>query len=231
MTDANCAELQELCYTWDNVDVCQSHIADYERRLAADPAVPEEHWTVARLVHYDAAGVITDIDPPQCIDTARSAGDPAPPPAVTDDTVAREFQVVPLPEPEAGMSPPFPACVHLNVPNYVYVTDIDTDPIHVTLLGTPVTIYPRVVDYTWDFGDGTTVTTTDPGAPQVTVTARWAADWESPTHARSAVPGEATTTSAPGVAWVHEVRVVLVDDPNAVLPTKSHDPADACYSH
>lgn len=245
VTDPDCSELKELCYTWFS-DVCDSDRADYARRLAADPTIPEEDWTTARLVHYSADGTISSIDPPICVNTADTGSDP-PAPVVTGDTVATAFKTIALPVPTARMSPPFPACVHLNLPNYVYVDPIDTDPITVPLLGTPVTVYPRVIDYTWNFGDGTTLTTTDPGAAwpngtishvyrksgryEVTVTIRWAGDWQTPTHPRSPIPGETTTTSPPGIAWAHEFHVVLLHDPNAVLPTKPHDPADACYQH
>ncbi len=200
------------------------------------------------MVHFAADGTVISVGPPMCKNTTPPpGGDPVTPPApvVTDADVLAAFKSAPLPVPTARMRPQFPACVHVNVPNYVYVDPIDTSAITIPLLGTQVTVYPRILDYTWDFGDGDTLTTTDPGAPwpdgtvsytyrksgryDVTVTVRWAADWQSPTHARSAVPGETTTTSQPGVAWVHQMHVVLLNDPNAVLPTKPHDPADACY--
>lgn len=228
--------------------VCATQQADYEQRQASDPTIPEEDWEVGHVIHYSATGDVLFVEPPSCRNTADSDPDPANPvelPQVTDGDVATAFQTIPLPVPTARMSPAFPACVHLNMPNYVYVDPVDTDPITITLLGTPVTVYPRIIDYTWNFGDNQQLTTTDPGKPypdgtvshiyrksgryQVTVTVRWAADWQSPTHPRSAVPGEADTTSQPGIAWAHAMHVVLLSDPHAVLPAKPHDPADACY--
>jgi hypothetical protein len=227
--------------------VCADKLADYHQRLAADPSIPEEDWVPGHVVHYSAAGDVLYAEPAICRDVAAHDTDPPPPAVVTSQDVAAAFKTIPLPVPAARMSPPFPACVHLNVPNYVYVDQVDTSPVTVTVLGTPVTVFPRVLDYTWDFGDGQSLTTTDPGAPypggtvshvyrtagryDVTVTIRWGADWQSPSQARSEVPGQTTTTSAPGVAWAHEVRVVLVNDPTAALPTSRHDPADACYQH
>ncbi len=242
----DCTHLHQSCAPIPQ-NTCTAEIDDYQRRLAADPTIPVEDWEAGHLVHFDANGVPVAVDPPSCENVADPApADSNPPPrVVTDHDALSAFRTIPLPVPAARMSPPFPACVHLNVANYVYVDPVDTAPVTVTLLGTPVTVFPRVVDYTWDFGDGTRLTTEDPGAAwphgtvshmyrtpgryQVTVTLRWAADWESPKHPRSPVPGETTTISAPGIAWVHEVRVVLVNDPDAALPTKPHDPADACY--
>jgi hypothetical protein len=243
----DCTHLHQSCAPIPQ-DICTAKIDDYQRRLAADPTIPVEDWEAGHVVHFSADGVPVSVGPPACENVAEpepSGSDPAPPPVVTDQDVLSAFRQIPLPVPAARMSPPFPACVHLNVPNYVYVDPVDTAPVTVTLLGTPVTVFPRIEDYTWDFGDGSSLTTTDPGAAypngtvshiyrtpgryEVTVTVRWGADWESPTHPRSAVPGDTTTTSDPGIAWAHEVKVVLVNDPNAPLPTKAHDPADACY--
>jgi hypothetical protein len=229
--------------------MCDAALADYQQRLAADPTIPTEDWQAGHMIRFTAEGVPAAVEDASCRNVAEpepTGPDPAPPPVITDEQVLAEFRTIPLPVPAAHMSPPFPACVHLNVPSYVYVDPVDTAPVTVTLLGTPVTVYPQVEDYTWDFGDGTSLTTTDPGAAypngtvshvyrtpgryEVTVTVRWGADWSSPTHTRSAVPGETTTTSDPGIAWVHEVRVVLINDPGATLPTKPHDPADACFT-
>lgn len=98
-----------------------------------------------------------------------------------------------------------------------------------TLLGVPVTLRATPARYAWSFGDGTTVTTTDPGAPYprhtvqhayatpgtatITLTTTFAG------HYRVAgstdwlpVTGEASTTSSSGEITIHEATARLVED-------------------
>jgi len=83
------------------------------------------------------------------------------------------------------------------------------------VLGTPVEVRARPIDFTWDFGDGSApLTTTDPGAPfpnhsvahvysdaaeqrQVTLTTRWAGEFE--------VNGSGVWQPVVGVATTSEV--------------------------
>ncbi|MCK6211967.1 hypothetical protein KZX45_15585 [Georgenia sp. EYE_87] len=83
------------------------------------------------------------------------------------------------------------------------------------VLGTPVEVRARPIDFTWDFGDGSApITTTDPGAPfpnhsvahvysaaaeqrQVTLTTRWAGEFE--------VNGSGVWQPVAGVATTSEV--------------------------
>src|SRR5690606_9900087 len=52
----------------------------------------------------------------------------------------------------------------VNMPAIVYTTPA-TQRFTTTLLGYPVEVEATAASYTWDFGDGTTLTTTSPGAP------------------------------------------------------------------
>ncbi|MDD9207575.1 hypothetical protein PU560_14050 [Georgenia sp. 10Sc9-8] len=98
-----------------------------------------------------------------------------------------------------------------------------------TILGTPVLVRVVPVDYTWDFGDGATLVTTDPGAPypdhtvahvyravadqrQVTLTTRWAGEFQVDGGAWQPVDGLATTSEVSAPFAVREARTALVAD-------------------
>lgn len=162
--------------------------------------------------------------------------------------MASELKRIPFPVPDFHTNPPGPMCVVLNLPNWFFVTPPSTAPITTTILGTPVTLYPRVDSYTFDFGDGSApLVTSDPGGPypdganqhvyevpghyQAVVTVTWAADWEAAGVPRQPVPGTASTASAPTEVWAHEYKIVLVADPNGPPPVlPGADPADPCLN-
>ena len=160
------------------------------------------------------------------------AAAPAAPLPPTDGQVAdlMERRLVPFEVPVAGSNPPSPACVVLNLDNYFYAQVPGTAPLTVMVVGVPVTIYPQVRGYQFDFGDGTVLDSQDPGGPypdgtvihryvtpghyQARVSIIWGAEWEAAGVARRPVPGTATTVSAPIEVWAHEYRIKLVADPN-----------------
>lgn len=138
-------------------------------------------------------------------------------------------------------------CVVLGLTNYFYVTPPPTDPITTTILGTPVTLYPRIDTYTFDFGDDSaSLTTADPGGPYpdgtnthvyetpghyaAQVTVNWAADWEAPGVPRQPVPGTAATRSTPTDVWAHAYKIVLVAGTEPPPPPAGLDPADPCFN-
>src|SRR5699024_188848 len=82
-----------------------------------------------------------------------------------DEAVLEAFETVQLPVPEANMNPDFTECSFIDYPVDFYVTAPNTDPITVTVLGTEVILYPEITGYTWDLGDGTTITTDQPTTP------------------------------------------------------------------
>jgi hypothetical protein len=96
-----------------------------------------------------------------------------------------------------------------------------------TVLGLPVVITATPVRWLWDFGDGTTLTTTTPGAPGTTqVSHAWQVTGDRPVRVTVEwsgtftlggftgtfpITGVARVTSAPTVVTVHEARTQLVD--------------------
>lgn len=95
-----------------------------------------------------------------------------------------------------------------------------------TLLGIPVTLDVRA-SWTWDFGDGTTLTTTDPGGPYpvttlshtylrsghvtVALTTNWAGTFSMAGGPAAVIPGgPIPRVSAPFALDIHEAHGVLV---------------------
>lgn len=139
--------------------------------------------------------------------------------------VTQEWQRVQIPA----------ATVHINPPDgrtivnfdTVFYTDAGEQEFPVTVLGQPVIIYAIPVEYTWHHGDGTTQTTTRPGAPypskDVThqyastgtvaprVDVRYRAEFSVAGGERQAVPGFATVTGTSEELSVLEARTQLVD--------------------
>jgi hypothetical protein len=97
-----------------------------------------------------------------------------------------------------------------------------------TVLGLPVVITAQPVRWHWDFGDGTTVTTTTPGTPRtlqvshtytstgphpVTVTVEHTGTFTLGGFTGSfPITGTARVTSAPTTITAHEAHAQLVDD-------------------
>lgn len=89
----------------------------------------------------------------------------------------------------------------------------------VVLLGQPVRIRPKIVGYSWSFGDGSTAEVTGraahtyahAGNPTVTLTLTWTADYAVGTAAFQPIDATTTTTSAPRVLPVREAQTVIVE--------------------
>ncbi|GAA1998047.1 PKD domain-containing protein [Nakamurella flavida] len=145
--------------------------------------------------------------------------------------MAEVFLTLPLALPDIKTNPPAPACTVVNIENTFYLDPPSAEAQTVDILGTPVTIYPAVENYTFTYGDGTSHTTTDPGEPypdttnthtytqagtySASVTVTWTGEWEAPGIPRGPIPGTAQTTSAPTTLYTHTYRTQLLDDPKS----------------
>jgi len=116
----------------------------------------------------------------------------------------------------------------VNMPAIVYTTPA-TQRFTTTLLGYPVEVEATAASYTWDFGDGTTLTTTSPGAPYphhdvahpyaapgtwtIALTTTWSGRYRlGGATAWTPVVGTATTTSQATVTTVEaRTRLVVAD--------------------
>jgi hypothetical protein len=114
----------------------------------------------------------------------------------------------------------------VNMPLIVF-SDPAPQTLTTTVLGIPVTVIATPTSYLWDFGDGTTLATTDPGHPYpdhtttgtytapghyaVTLTTTWTGTYQvdatGPWHP---VAGTATTTSTPVATQAVEAHTHLI---------------------
>lgn len=150
----------------------------------------------------------------------------AAPADVTPAMVLAEFRRLPL-APSPLVVQPGRGWVLLNKPTVVHA-ERAPQTLTTTVLGTAVTITANPTSYAWDFGDGATLTTTDPGLPwpdgtlthtytragdyRLALTTTWSATYvvvDDPTVRD--VPGTATTVSATLLA-AEERRSHLVGD-------------------
>ncbi|MPQ96452.1 hypothetical protein GB931_00640 [Modestobacter sp. I12A-02628] len=153
-----------------------------------------------------------------CIDVT----DLNPPPS--PDEVFRYFQELPLPELTAQQQPPGNALVGL--PVIFYTTDPATQTYTVDIRGFTVTILATARTYTWHTGDGTDLTSTDPGAPYpdqtvthdyragtytASLTTTWGGTYTVDAGAPADVPGTTTTDGPPTTFTVLQARAVLTD--------------------
>ncbi|NEK94519.1 hypothetical protein GCU67_10090 [Modestobacter muralis] len=150
---------------------------------------------------------ITDLNPP-----------PSP------DEVFRYFQTLPLPQLTTRQQPPGEALVGLPV---IFFTDSPTTQVFtVDIRGFAVTITARATSFAWTTGDGTTLITTDAGAPYpdqtithdyaagtytAGLTTTWGGTFSVDGGAAADVPGTTTTDGAPATFTVREARAVLTN--------------------
>ncbi|CAA9218105.1 MAG: hypothetical protein AVDCRST_MAG57-442, partial [uncultured Blastococcus sp.] len=156
--------------------------------------------------------------PRACIDI--TALNPAPSPA----EVFRYFQTLPLPQLTTQHQPPGDGLVGLPV---IFYTDGPiTQTFALNIRGFTVDIVAGATAFTWHTGDGTAMTTTDPGAPYpgqtithdyrsgtytAYLTTTWGATFSVNGGASVAVPGTTTTDGPPVTFAVLQARPVLTN--------------------
>jgi hypothetical protein len=153
-----------------------------------------------------------------CVDV--TALDPAPSPA----EVYRYFRTLPLPELTTKQQPPGNALVNLPV---IFFTDSPTtQTFTVDIRGFRVAITATASGFTWHTGDGTALTSTDPGAPYphqtvthvyragsytASLTATWSATFTVDGGPAQQVPGTTTTDGPPVTFDVLQAHAVLTN--------------------
>lgn len=129
-------------------------------------------------------------------------------PQITPALVLEAFRRIALPAPATAVQPPDRTLVNLDT---IFHTDAVGFDRTITLLGQPVHLSIRPTSFSWVFGDGSTATTTTPGAaypsklvvhryqhadttvaPHVVIT--WSADYSVDGGPMQPVPGTAQTT-------------------------------------
>ncbi|MGY1641560.1 hypothetical protein ACI782_10565 [Geodermatophilus sp. SYSU D00703] len=145
-----------------------------------------------------------------------------PPPSPGE--VFRYFQTLPLPQLPTEQQPPGDALVGLPV---VFHTDgPTTQTFTVDIRGFTVDILATATGFTWHTGDGTVLTSTDPGAPYpdhsvsheyasgtytASLTTTWSGTFSVDGGAGADVPGTTTTDGPPVTFDVLEARPVLTN--------------------
>lgn len=144
-----------------------------------------------------------------------------------------DFRELPLPSPALTLQPDR-GWVLINVPTIV-TTDASPVTLQTELLGYPITVEATPTSWTYDFGDGHTLTTTSPGRPYphhdlaheytapgratITLTATWTGRYQindMPTW--HTITGTATTTTTSAPFTVEEVTSRLVSTHCNVRP-------------
>jgi hypothetical protein len=149
-----------------------------------------------------------------------------PTPAVTADLVLRAFRELPLYRGAIHADPR--AWTLVNLDTYFWCANaagqscaaIGNGEQTVILLGRKVRVRPRIVSYTWSFGDGGEETVTgggrvrhvyrEPGRATVRVTLTWTAEFAVEGQPFQPIAGTTTTTSPALVLPVRQARPVLV---------------------
>lgn len=138
---------------------------------------------------------------------------------------AEDFRRLPLTPAPLHTQPP--GGQHLvNLPTIAYTT-ATTQTLTTDLLGHPIEVQATPTTYTWDFGDGTVLTTTHPGAPYphhdithtyprtgtwtITLTTTWTGHYRlTGTTTWHPITGTATTTTTAPPLTTVELRTYLV---------------------
>ena len=145
-----------------------------------------------------------------------------PPPS--PDEVFRYFKELPLPKLTTKQQPPGNALTGLPV---IFFTDSPTTQnFTVNIRGFTVVIAATATGYTWHTGDGSDLTSTDPGAPYpnqtvthdytsgtytASLTTTWSATFTVDGGASAAVPGTTTTDGPPVTFTVLQAHAVLTN--------------------
>jgi hypothetical protein len=157
-------------------------------------------------------------DGQSCVDV--TALNPAPSPG----EVFRYFKTLPLPHLATKQQPPGNALVNLPV---IFFTDSPTtQAFTVDIRGFRVVIDATATGFTWHTGDGTDLTSTDPGAPYpaqtvthayragtytASLTTTWSATFTVDGGPRQDVPGTTTTDGPPVTFTVLQAHAVLTN--------------------
>lgn len=157
-------------------------------------------------------------DGQDCVDVT----DLNPPPS--PDEVFRYFQTLPLPELVAKQQPPGNGLVGL--PVIFYTESAQAQTFTVDIRGFTVQISAAATRFTWHTGDGTDLTTTDPGRPYpdqtvthdyrsgtytASLTTTWGARFTVDGGPPQDVPGTTTTDGPPITFTVLQARTVLTN--------------------
>ncbi|RBY77831.1 hypothetical protein DQ238_13895 [Geodermatophilus sp. TF02-6] len=190
--------------------------------IAGDPGVPESTTTIDGTDPGGAAlgspvGSWASLNR-ACVDI--TALNPPPSPG----EVYRYFQTLPLPQLPTKQQPPGNALVGLPV---VFYTDgPTTQTFTVDIRGFTVDIVATATGFTWRTGDGTTLTSTEPGAPYpnhtvshdyrsgtytASLTTTWSGTFSIDGGASADVPGTTTTDGPPVTFTVLQAHAVLTD--------------------
>jgi hypothetical protein len=145
-------------------------------------------------------------------------------PAPTPGEVFRYFKSLPLPHLTTRQQPPGNALVNLPV---IFFTDSPTtQTFTVDIRGFRVVIDATASGFTWHTGDGTDVTSTDPGAPYpnqtvtheyragsytASLTTTWSATFRVDGGPEQQVPGSTTTDGPPVTFAVLQAHAVLTN--------------------
>jgi hypothetical protein len=155
---------------------------------------------------------------PACVDIT----DLNPPPSPGE--VFRYFQTLPLPQLTTRQQPPGNGLVGL--PVIFYTDSPTTQTFTLDIRGFTVVIAATATGYTWHTGDGTELTSTDPGRPYpdhtvthdyragtytASLTTTWSATFTVDGGAPADVPGTTTTDGPPVTFTVLQARPVLTN--------------------
>jgi hypothetical protein len=145
-------------------------------------------------------------------------------PAPSADEVFRYLQTLPLPRLTTQQQPPGNGLV--NLPVIFYTENPTTQTFTLDIRAFRVVITATATKYTWHTGDGTDVTSTDPGAPyphqtvthnyragtySASLTTTWGATFTVNGGPTQQVPGTTTTDGPPVTFSVLQARAVLTN--------------------